>query len=289
MFILRPSELLQKHLVKLRVQGKTIGFVPTMGALHPGHLSLVEYAQKQNDIVVASIFVNPTQFNDLNDFKLYPRSAEQDIYLLEKAGCDILFLPSTKDIYPAGTSQLPHYELDYLETILEGKYRPGHFQGVCQVVHRLMTLVAPENLYLGQKDYQQCLVLKRLLSLTGSPAQIKICPTLRENDGLAMSSRNMRLMPEERNLATGIYKALTFINEQLQPGTLAAIKDDAVRILCKYHLKPDYVEIADADTLQLLSSWDGCKKIVAVIAAFMGQVRLIDNMILPLNFASYAN
>lgn len=289
MFIIRPSELLQTHLKKLRTQNKTIGFVPTMGALHRGHLSLLEHARKDNEVVVASIFVNPTQFNDPKDFELYPRTVERDIYMLEKAGCNVLFLPSFEDIYPAGTTDLPHYDLGYLETILEGKYRPGHFQGVCQVVHRLMSLVAPENLYLGQKDYQQCLVLKKLLSLTGSQAQIEICPTLRENDGLAMSSRNVRLNSEERNLATGIYKALININEKLQPGALAAVKEDACRMLREYRLQPDYVEIADADTLQLQTSWDGSKKIVALIAAFMGQVRLIDNMILPLNFANYAN
>lgn len=289
MFIIRPSELLQTHLEKLQTQNKTIGFVPTMGALHPGHLSLVKNAQKHNDVVVVSIFVNPTQFNDPKDFELYPRRVEQDIYSLEKAGCNVLFLPSVEDMYPVGTTRLPHYDLGYLETILEGKYRPGHFQGVCQVVHRLMSLVAPENLYLGQKDYQQCLVLKKLLSLTGSQAQIEICPTLRENDGLAMSSRNVRLNSEERNLATGIYKALINISEKLQPGALAAVKEDACRMLREYRLQPDYVEIADADTLQLQTSWDGSKKIVALIAAFMGQVRLIDNMILPLNFANYAN
>ncbi len=289
MFIIRTSEMLKVHLDKLRAQAKTIGFVPTMGALHPGHLSLVKYSQKQNDLVVASIFVNPTQFNDLNDFKLYPRTVEQDIYQLEKADCDVLFLPSSEDIYPAGFSQLPHYELGYLETVLEGKYRPGHFQGVCQVVHRLLDIVKPDHLYLGQKDYQQCMVLKRLLLLTGLGAKIEICPTLRENDGLAMSSRNMRLSTEERKLATGIYKALIFISGQLKPGSLTTIKEDAFRLLNEYQLKPDYVEIADADTLQLLSSWDGSKKIVVLIAAFMGQIRLIDNMILPLNFANYAN
>lgn len=289
MIIIRSSDALQTHILKLRRNGKTIGFVPTMGALHPGHLSLVENAQKQNDIVVASIFVNPTQFNDPKDFKLYPRTTEQDIYLLEKTGCNTLFLPSTDDIYPAGTAQLPHYELGYLETILEGKYRPGHFQGVCQVVDRLMTLVAPERLYLGQKDYQQCMVLKKLLSLTGSSAQIEICPTLREADGLAMSSRNVRLDNRERSLATGIFRTLTFISRELQPGSLTTLKERALQLLSEHHFRPDYIEIADAGTLQLQAAWDGKKKVVALIAAFMGEVRLIDNMILPLNFANYAN
>jgi len=289
MIIIRSSEALLTHIQKLRKEGCTIGFIPTMGALHPGHLSLVENAQKQNDIVIASIFVNPTQFNDPKDFKLYPRTTEQDIYLLENTGCDVLFLPSVNDIYPAGTTQLPHYELGYPETILEGKYRPGHFQGVCQVVDRLMTLVTPERLYLGQKDYQQCMVLKKLLLLIDSPAQIEICPTFREADGLAMSSRNVRLSSRERSLATGIFKALTLISQKLQPGSLAAIKEEAFHLLDEHQFRPDYIEIADAATLQLLTEWDGKKKIIAMIAAFMGEVRLIDNMILPLNFANYAN
>jgi pantoate--beta-alanine ligase len=257
-----------------------IGFVPTMGALHPGHLSLIDHSKQNDEVTVASIFVNPTQFNDPKDFEKYPITIEEDIELLEKAGCDVLFLPSVKEIYPNGTDLKKNYDLGFLETVLEGKYRPGHFQGVCQVVERLLNIVTPHNLYLGQKDYQQCMVITRLVELMQQPIRVNICPTLREADGLAMSSRNMRLSAEERKIALTIYKCLSLAKEKLQPGNIAGLEQEMKAMLEKAGFKTDYAEIADAKTLDSINEWDGKRKLVGLIAAFLDEVRLIDNMIL---------
>ena len=259
-----------------------IGFVPTMGALHAGHLSLVDAAKKQNKIVVCSIFVNPTQFNDLQDFKKYPITLEKDILMFEGAGCHVLFIPSVEDIYPNGTNNLEHYDLGFLETVLEGKFRPGHFQGVCLVMGRLLEIALPNNIYIGQKDYQQCMVIKKLIELIGLEDKIKvnICPTLREEDGLAMSSRNTRLLPVDRINATTISKALRYIKENLKAGDTKKIKDEAKEKLLQKGFLIDYIEIANADTLELIENWNGKEKIVALAAAFLNNVRLIDNMVL---------
>ena len=213
MIIFKKPKELHDFLEKRRDERKTIGFTPTMGALHAGHISLVNEAKKQNDVVLCSIFVNPTQFNDPEDFRRYPVTIEKDILMLEDAGCDVLFFPIVHDIYPSGTSDQKHYNLGFLETVLEGKFRPGHFQGVCQVMHRLLEIVMPDNLYLGQKDYQQSMVIKKLIELIGLHNKIKVtvCPTLREKDGLAMSSRNARLLPAERIKATTIFASLRYI------------------------------------------------------------------------------
>ena len=282
MIIFKKPEALHEYLGKKGSAKNKIGFVPTMGALHAGHSSLVEAAKKENELVVASIFVNPTQFNDPEDFKKYPITLDKDIKLLEDVGCDVLFTPTVSDIYPNGTNNLPHYDLGFLETVLEGKFRPGHFQGVCQVVHRLLEIVLPDNLYIGQKDYQQCMVITKLVELTGLNEKIKIniCPTLREKDGLAMSSRNVRLSPEERQTATTISAVLRFIKENIKEGSLSLIKEKAQQMLLEKGFKIDYVEIADANSLELMNEWNGKKKIVALIAAFLGNVRLIDNMVL---------
>jgi pantoate--beta-alanine ligase len=259
---------------------KKIGFVPTMGALHSGHISLAKACKQANDLTVSSIFVNPTQFNDKKDFEKYPITIEQDIRMLEGAGCDILFLPSVAEMYPAGTDRQKHYELGELETRLEGKYRPGHFQGVCMVVHRLLDIVQPHHLYLGQKDYQQCMVIAKLLELTGMKdnTSVTISPTLREPTGLAMSSRNMRLTEEEKKRAATIYHSLCLIKDQLAKGDITALKDKASSLLEENHFRVDYVEIADAGTLEPVKLWDGKQKLVALVAAFLGEVRLIDNM-----------
>jgi pantoate--beta-alanine ligase len=206
--------------------------------------------------------------------------------MLESAGCDVLFLPAVEEIYPDGTSPGIKYNLGYLETILEGKYRPGHFQGVCMVMHRLLDIVKPANLYLGQKDYQQCMVIKKLIELTRPDGiKVNICPTLREPDGLAMSSRNMRLTKEEREKAPAIYKALLYIKENLQKENLEALKRTALTKLHDQGFKVDYIEIADAGTLQLTDDpvtigWNSKQKLVALAAAFLHEVRLIDNLIL---------
>jgi len=283
MTIIKKISDLQNFLGLYRKDGQKIGFAPTMGALHPGHISLITESKKNNGLTVSSIFINPVQFNDPKDYEKYPITLENDILLLEKAGCNVLFLPSVSEVYPDGTTQQKKYELGYLESVLEGQYRPGHFQGVCMVIERLLDIVKPDNLYLGQKDYQQCMVIKKLTELTGLDQTVhtRICPTLREPDGLAMSSRNMRLSETERKNAGTIYKTLQLIKEGLGKNDLRSLKKEAKKILSEKGFKPDYVEIADASTLQLVNDWDGKQKLVALIAAFLNEVRLIDN--LPLN------
>ncbi len=282
MIIFKKIGDLHKWLEAQRLAGISIGFVPTMGALHAGHLSLIESSLKANPVTVCSIFVNPTQFNDPKDFEKYPVTIEKDIELLANAGCDILFLPPVKEIYPGELSPALKYDLGYLERILEGKFRPGHFQGVCMVVHRLLEIVMPDNLYLGQKDYQQCMIIKKLIALTGLSKAIlvNICPTLREPDGLAMSSRNVRLSEHERKKATAIFRNLSFIKENLTTGDLKGLKEAAFRNLSEVGFKVDYIEIADANDLSIIDDWDGQKKLVALAAAFMTEVRLIDNILL---------
>src|SRR5690349_12723387 len=208
MILFKKTADLRNWLETQRSNAKMIGFVPTMGALHAGHISLIRSALIDNDIVVCSIFVNPTQFNDPKDFEKYPITLEKDIDMLEEAGCAVLFLPSVHEMYPEGTetSKSKTYQLGTIEKILEGQYRPGHFQGVCNIVDRLLNKVEPDALYLGQKDYQQCMVINKLLELTSRSGKTKlvICPTLREPDGLAMSSRNMRLNETDRKTAATI-------------------------------------------------------------------------------------
>ena len=270
MVLFKKVKDLQNYLELQRKNGKKLGFAPTMGALHKGHLSLIQSSKEDNDITACSIFVNPTQFNDPADFEKYPVTLEQDILLLESAGTDVLLLPSVAEMYPDGAAKTKHYELGYLEKILEGEYRPGHFQGVCMIVHRLLEIVKPDNLYIGQKDYQQCMVIKKLIELTGfdSLTTLNISPTLREPDGLAMSSRNMRLAKDERTKATGIIQTLLFVKDNLQKGDLTTLKKKATNELLEKGFKADYVEIANADTLQIIDNWDGKEKLVTLAAAF---------------------
>jgi pantoate--beta-alanine ligase len=280
MILIKRIADLDITLAKLKKNTATIGFIPTMGALHPGHISLIDNSKKAGDIVVSSIFVNPTQFNDPKDFDKYPITLEKDLNMLEAAGCDLLFLPSVKEIYPNGFSNLPHYNLGYLETVLEGKYRPGHFQGVCQVVHRLLSIVHPDNLYLGQKDYQQCMVIKKLVALTGLKTRVAICPTLREADGLAMSSRNMRLNAAERKLAVRLSETLFFIKQEIHKGFLGDLTERMQQYLSNEGFRVDYITIAAAHDLKLMEYWDGEEELVALVAAYLNEVRLIDNMLL---------
>lgn len=281
MNIFTTTEEVQAHIREARQNGRTIGFAPTMGALHPGHISLIEASRAQSALTVVSIFVNPAQFNDPNDYKKYPVTIDRDIEMLEKSGTDVLFLPGVEEIYPHGTTALEPYDLGYLETILEGYYRPGHFQGVCQVMARLLGIVRTDHLFMGQKDYQQCMVAKKLLELIhiDDKVQLHICPTVREADGLAMSSRNMRLTPEGRQRALVISKALRHIKEYAYPGDLFPVIAAARDMLIAEGLQVDYIEVADADNLMPLQHWDGKTRLVAVAAAFVGDVRLIDNMI----------
>ena len=279
MIIVKNIINLQHYVSADLAAGVKTGFVPTMGALHAGHISLIEKAKKENAIVYCSIFVNPTQFNNPDDLQKYPVTIEADIDLLEKAGCDLLFLPAIADMYPPGEKNR-HYELGYLENILEGAYRSGHFQGVCIIVDKLLSLVRPGTMYLGRKDYQQCMVIEKMMKDRQYPTQLRICNTLRESSGLAMSSRNMRLSPAEKEQATGIIDCLRFIRDHIRPGNLAGLKKEAVYFLQNKGFKPDYVEIADAETLEPMNDWDGKRKMVALVAAYLHDVRLIDNIIL---------
>lgn len=279
MIILKKAIDIITFLSAGKASNVTTGFVPTMGALHKGHISLITKAKTENDFVIASIFINPAQFNDPKDFEKYPVTIEQDIYELEKAGCTVLFLPSVHEMYPDGFNNRSHFELGYIETILDGKYRPGHFQGVCQVVHRLLQMVLPNKLYLGQKDFQQCLVLKKMINTYYPSVQIEICPTLRNLDGLAMSSRNARLNKQERLLAVEIYATLQQIKNNSKFGNITKLKKTAIQYLTTKGFKVDYVEIANANSLKPVDNWNGIEKIVVLIAAFLNEIRLIDNMI----------
>ena len=280
MILFKKATDINAYLLKIREKGNSIGFIPTMGALHPGHISLLNTSKKSDSISVCSIFVNPAQFNDAKDFDNYPSTIEKDIDALEKAGCDVLFLPTVTEIYPEGTACIEKYHLGYLETVLEGKYRPGHFQGVCMVVDRLLNIIHANELYIGQKDYQQCMVIKKLIELKQIKTHINICPTLRETDGLAMSSRNVRLSARDRKLALKIFETFLFIKNNLNRGDLKKLKQRALQNLTDAGFTVDYIEIANARDLEIIDDWDGNTKLVAVAAAFLGNVRLIDNMLL---------
>jgi len=227
MIIFKKAEALHRYITSLKQQNKTIGFVPTMGALHRGHLSLIDACRKQCDITVCSIFVNPTQFNDPKDFEKYPVTIEQDILLLTQQHTDVLFLPAVQEIYPDGVHALAHYDLGEIENILEGKYRPNHFQGVAQVVDRLLHMVQPDTLFLGRKDYQQCMVINKLIELIQLPVQISIQPTMREDDGLAMSSRNVRLSTAGRKKAIALCQTLLYIKEHAFKKDLPSLTEEA--------------------------------------------------------------
>jgi len=250
-----------------------------MGALHEGHISLIAISKQSTALTVCSIFVNPTQFNDPKDFQKYPITLEKDIPMLEKAGVDVLFLPEVAEMYPDGTQGLETYDLGPLETLLEGKFRPGHFQGVSQVMRRLLEKVRPDQLFMGSKDYQQCMVVRRLLTIMDLPTTLHCCPIIREADGLAMSSRNLRLTPEQRANATAIYRALMLIKTGYTAGPVPTLIENAIRILESAGFRVDYVSIADANTLEPIPG-PSPSGAVALIAAFQGDVRLIDNMVL---------
>lgn len=274
MIIFKQARQLSEYLQTQKNLGKKIGFAPTMGALHKGHMQLIEQAAANNDLTVCSIFINPTQFNNPEDFQKYPKTIEQDIELLTGYGCDILFLPTKDEVYPANYVA-PHYDLGYLENILEGQYRPGHFQGVCQVVDLLLNIVQPQNLYLGQKDYQQCMVLSRLLEIRGSGEQLHFVPTKREDDGLAMSSRNLRLNESQRVLATAIYQVLTFLKANITKLPLTDLRLQGRQQLEEKGFTVDYVAISNANTLQEAHSTN--EPLIGLVAAFLGPIRLIDN------------
>jgi pantoate--beta-alanine ligase len=280
MIIIRKAEDISNYCQKQNESGNRIAFVPTMGALHNGHLGLIKNALQSHSVVVCSIFVNPSQFNNKDDFEQYPSTIEKDIEMLTLSGCHVLFLPSVPEVYPPSFKK-KHYDIGYLETILEGYYRPGHFQGVCQVMDQLLTFIMPQNLYLGQKDFQQCMVIKKLIALIGMQNRINvhIISTMRENDGLAMSSRNLRLTSEQRKIAPVIFKELKSIKDQLQNKSPEQLKEMAISHLTESGFKVDYLEMVQKETL--LPSSDKSTPLIVLVAAFLGPVRLIDN--LPLN------
>ncbi len=286
MIIFKHISDLQYYLQQQKNEGASISFIPTMGALHEGHISLLQAAneaKKDKKVVsVTSIFVNPTQFNDKEDFEKYPVSAENDIKMLVDGGCDVLFMPHAKEIYPDGPDAVKSYNFGYLETVLEGASRPGHFKGVGQVVGRLLEIVKPDEVFFGQKDYQQCMVIKNLLEQTGMNNNITmhICPTQREQDGLAMSSRNRRLTEPQRVIASTIYQCLVSLQSKQASDNFDIAHKECIDLLSAKGFEPEYVSLADADTLELLQGFDNNRKMVALIAAKLGTVRLIDNMVL---------
>lgn len=279
MHIYTKTQEIVQFLAKQRESGHKLGFVPTMGALHAGHISLVEMAKRENDLVIVSIFVNPTQFNNQEDLKNYPRTPEDDHQKLKQAGVDILFEPSVDEIYTHGLNAGKTIDLGNLENVLEGAHRPGHFKGVVQVVSRLFDIVNPHKAYFGEKDYQQLAVIRKMTKALGYHIDIIGCETMRESNGLAMSSRNLRLTDEERETATQIYKAMKYVrNNKKQLGASEALKNAINEINSHPPLKVEYLEIADAEELQPIVIADNTKKARVFAAVFCGKVRLIDNM-----------
>ncbi|MCD7972755.1 MAG: pantoate--beta-alanine ligase [Candidatus Azobacteroides sp.] len=268
---------LQKEISRLKNDNKSIGFVPTMGALHQGHLSLVKECLAETDHCIVSIFVNPTQFNDRKDFQLYPQKFKDDGELLKETGCHILFAPSEQEMYPEPDNRM--FDFGELDKVMEGKFRPGHFNGVAQIVSKLFDAVKPDKAFFGEKDFQQLAIIRELVKQLQLPVKIIGCPIVREQDGLAMSSRNMRLTIGERQIATKIaqtlFKSCTFASlKKIPEVTEWVIKE----INSEPLLKVEYFEIVDGNTLQPVSDWEEAEYAVGCIAVFCGEVRLIDNI-----------
>lgn len=269
--------MLQAELSALKAAGKQVGLVPTMGALHAGHVSLVERSVAENDVTVVSIFVNPTQFNDKNDLIKYPRTLEADCSLLEKAGATIAFAPSVEEIYPEPDTRTFSYAP--LDTVMEGAFRPGHFNGVCQIVSKLFDMVKPHRAYFGEKDFQQLAVIREMVHQMEFPLEVVGCPIVREADGLAMSSRNTRLSSEERTTALNISRTLFESLEYAKKHTLGETKSYVEQgIAAVDGLRLEYYEVVDARTMQPVNAWDEAEGIVGCITVFCGDVRLIDNI-----------
>jgi len=266
------------ELQNLLRQKASIGFVPTMGALHEGHISLIEKSKSENETTVCSIFINPTQFNNLTDLEKYPVTIDADIEKLITAKTDVLFLPSVEEMYPSGLKNMPIYDIGYLDTILDGKFRPGHFNGVSLIVHKLLIAVKPHKLYLGEKDFQQCLVIKRMIALQNLQVEVITCPTLRDEDGLAKSSRNTRLSAEARAKAPLIYACLVSIKDNVNSTSFQQTQQNWIQKLTENGFDTEYILLANADNLELITEFDESKKMVVLIAAFLDGVRLIDNL-----------
>lgn len=270
---------LQEALDAKRANGKSLGFVPTMGALHQGHLSLVELASKENELVVVSIFVNPTQFNNAEDLKNYPRNIKHDLQLLEKYNPDFVFTPPEDEMYPKDFDHLPNIHLGILESTMEGKHRPGHFNGVVQVVARLFDIVKPDRAYFGVKDFQQLAVIREMTSQLRLAIEIRSGETVRDSDGLAMSSRNVLLSKEQRLEAAKISRALFYIRDNWKQHTMYDLRIEAIsRIEAGGLMKVEYLELADSNTLEPIYNWEQSQFPRLFIAVQVGAVRLIDNV-----------
>ncbi|SRR6056297_55546 len=271
------KNLFRERLKTLKNQNKTIGFVPTMGALHMGHLSLIDCAKKENDITVASIFVNPTQFNERDDFKKYPRNIDKDLDILSRQGCDIAFTPSEEDMYPETDNR--QFDFGALQNVMEGAHRPGHFNGVAQIVSKFLEIIQPDKAYFGEKDFQQLAIIRELSRQMNMNTQIVGCPIIREDDGLAMSSRNKRLSKEERKSATKISEILFKGKEMAEQKSVKDLKEWMKNELNKNpHINVEYIEIVNEKNLQPIHNWKDTKQIRAFAAAWVGNVRLIDNV-----------
>jgi pantoate--beta-alanine ligase len=278
MQIFREIHPLKAFLVEKRLSGRTIGFVPTMGALHEGHLSLIHASRNENSITVCSIFVNPAQFNSPSDLQKYPRTLKKDIQLLENTGCDVLFCPEADEIY---TSQhIVQFDFGQLDKTMEGQFRPGHFSGVALVVSKLFHMVEPTLAYFGQKDWQQFAIIRQLVKDLSFNVLLKSVPIIRESDGLAMSSRNMRLTIDQRKRAVILFESLNESSDLLRKGnSISQVKDFVKkRLESSPDIKLEYFEVADSENLKLLNNVEESVSPILCIAAFVGDVRLIDNL-----------
>lgn len=268
---------IRKCIALYKNQGATIGFVPTMGALHKGHITLIERAKKENNLCVCSIFVNPIQFNNKEDLAKYPRTIETDIKILDQVNCDILFAPSEKEIYPEPDSTI--YDLGGLDKHIEGAFRPGHFNGVAVVMKKLFDIVEPHRVYFGEKDFQQLAIIKYLVKKNNIPVEVVSCPTIRESDGLAMSSRNALLTAEEREVASLIYQTLEKAREMYKSCSPEELKTYVVsRIESCPQMKIEYFEVVHTETLEPVANFNEPHNCIACIAVYLGKVRLIDNI-----------
>lgn len=276
MEIISEISRLQKRIKSFRTEGREIGLVPTMGALHMGHLSLVEAALGEGDIVVVSIFVNPTQFNDPADLERYPRDIEKDLDFLKKYPVDLVFIPSAEEMYPVPDTRI--FDLSPLDTVMEGKHRPGHFNGVAQIVSKLFDVIEPDKAYFGEKDFQQLAIIRKLVNILDLDIRIISCPIIREDDGLAMSSRNQLLTSEERSAAPLINEALieaVSLKKTYNPARLC--KYITTKLNAHPLLQVEYFEIVDAYSLKSVSYWEESENIIACIAVQLEKIRLIDN------------
>lgn len=268
---------LQRHINELKQKGAQIGFVPTMGALHDGHLSLVKRCLNENNICVVSIFVNPTQFNNKTDLEKYPRNLERDINLLKSVGCNVVFAPSVKQIYPKVDKR--QFDFGPLDKVMEGTYRPGHFNGVAQVVSRLFDIVAPKKAYFGEKDFQQLAIIREMVKQYHIPVEIIGCPIVREKDGMALSSRNERLSADERKRAAKISQTLFKSVEMAKSHSVDEVKKWVIDTINEEAiLEVEYYEIVNSLTMQSVNSWNDCDNITGCITVYCGEVRLIDNI-----------